>query len=105
MPEKLLTLIFYGENGHAAKALASKLRGEGKSAQLRQTLAYGGEVEPCDAVVVMADVSVFDRARIDVAYGDKVQRAATSAEKPKLTLPPAPAPAIEPPPAPTPKGK
>lgn len=91
---KSLTLIFHGDNGAAAKALADKVRAGGTSAQLRSAVAYGGEVEPCDVVVVQSDVSAFDRARIEAAYGDKVQRS----EKPKLTLPPAPAAVPAPPP-------
>jgi hypothetical protein len=99
---KHLTFIFYAGNGDVAKAAATKIRTAGRSAQLRDAIAYGGEVEPCDSVAILSSVSAFDRARIEAAYGDKVQRAAAT-EKSKLTLPPAPA--IEPPPAPTPKGR
>ena len=84
--EKHLTLVFYASNGAAAKAAVAKIRAEGRSAQLRDAIVYGGEAEPCNAVLVMPDVSAFDRARIDLAYGDKVTRQ----EKPKLSLPPPP---------------
>lgn len=85
---KFLSLIFYAENGDAAKALAAKLRLDGKSAQLRQVIAYDGGVEECDSVTIMQDVSAFDRGRIEAVFGDKVQRL----ERPKLSLPPPPNP-------------
>lgn len=85
---KSLSLIFYAENGDAAKALAVKLRLDGKSAQLRQMVAYDGEVEMCDSVIVLSDVSPSDRSRIEAAFGEKVQRS----ERSKLTLPPPPNP-------------
>lgn len=89
--DKHLTLIFYADDGAAAKAAAGKIRVAGGSAQTRQAIAYGGEVEPCDAVSILSDVAPFDRGRIEAAYGDKVQASAEKA-RPKLTLPPAPAP-------------
>ncbi len=94
---KSITLIFYAEAGDVAKQHAVKLRAEGNTAQLRQTVAFDGEVEPCDRVVVLPGVSDFDRDRIHAAYGDKVQAVAEKA-KPKLSLPPAPAAPLAPPP-------
>lgn len=84
--QKHLTIVFYDTNVAAAKATAVKIRAAGKAGQLRNAFIYRGEVEPCDAVRVLSDVSAFDRARIEAAYGDRVERL----EKPTLSLPPPP---------------
>lgn len=80
-------LIFYGIDGEAAKELAVKMRADGCTAMLRHAEAYRDEVEPCDGVIALSDVSPYDRKRIDAAYGQKVAR-------PVIPPPPVPLPLV-----------
>lgn len=84
---KSTTIIFYGRDGSAAKALAVKIRSEGAHAQLRHAEAFTGEKEPCDRVVTLSCVSALEAARIAKVYGDTVVPLTTSA-----SLPPPPPP-------------
>lgn len=90
---KSVTLIYCGVSTDAAKAMAVKIRADGGSAQLRSAETFDvSEQDAADRVIIQPDVTQSDRARIEAAYGDKVQRPVVErTEKPKLTLPPAPA--------------
>jgi hypothetical protein len=84
---KSLTLIFYGTDGDAAKALAGTIRKDGGSAQLRHAYAFDGEVEPADRVALLPCVTPHDVTRLKAAFGDKVAPAG-------LPLPPPPPPLV-----------
>lgn len=89
---KVLTFVFYGADGDAAKELAVKIRKEGGNAQLRHTYAMvDGEKEPVDRIVTMPDVSPGDVARIKAVYGDIVAPLGAA-----LPPPPPPPPAPDP---------
>lgn len=89
---KSLTLIFYGNDGEAAKVLAGKIRKDGGSAQLRHAYAFDGEAEiEADRVIILQDVNEHDLSRLRSAYGDKVVQ-----DKPSVSLPPPPPPPADP---------
>lgn len=90
---KSTSLIFYGEDGDAAKVAAAGIRKEGGVAQLRHAYAFDGEKETADRIVMLPCVSAHDQARITAVYGDIVV-----ASKPNAVLPPPPSPG--PPPSP-----
>jgi hypothetical protein len=84
---KVVTLVFYGADGAAAKAAAAKIRAETNGpALLRDARAFYGDAdEPCARVVLMPDVSEYDAAKLRAAYGDRVAKAG-------MPLPPPPPP-------------
>ena len=62
-------LIFYGHDGAAAKRRAAEIRATKRHANIRHALAFKGEREDCAEVILMPDVSDFDRARIEAVFG------------------------------------
>lgn len=69
---KTTTLIYCGHDGDAGKALASKLRTDGARAMLRDAATFNRDLEPCECVVIMPDVSNFHADRLRAAYVGKV---------------------------------
>lgn len=70
-----LILIFYGDDPAPAKQLAANARKQKRPANVRHALAFDGKAEKCAEVVLMPDVSDFDGARIEAAYGNAVKNA------------------------------
>jgi hypothetical protein len=70
---KVVTLIFYGVDGSAAKDAAARIRAESNCpALVRDAAAFCGDVEPCGRVIVMPDVAGHDAGRIKAAYGNYI---------------------------------
>lgn len=83
---KVITLVFYGVDGSAAKDAANKIRTETSGpALVRAAPAFEGSQEPCSRVVLMPCVSGQDAKRLAAVYGDRVVKAGVS-------LPPPPPP-------------
>jgi len=72
---KKIALIFFGEDGQAAKQRAAELRNGLTDAFVRQATAFIGEAEKADRVVIMPDVPRGEAERIAKVYGEKVDGA------------------------------
>jgi hypothetical protein len=70
---KKTVLIFFGDDGFAAKQRAAEFRNGLTNAFVRHASAFVGEIEIADRVVLMPDVSPYDATRLIAAYGDKVE--------------------------------
>lgn len=66
---KTTTLIYCGPDGEAGKALAQGIRSPTHRVMLRDAATFNRDVEACEHIVVMSDVSAFHRDRLIAAYG------------------------------------
>jgi hypothetical protein len=82
-----VTLIYYGEYGEPAQALADMLRAAGGKAYVRHAYAFDGNKEHCDRVVLMDDVDAWQMARLRAVYGKQITAAPDTA--PAAETPPA----------------
>jgi hypothetical protein len=87
MGAMMVTLIYYGEDGSLAQALAEVIRAAGGKAYVRHAYAFDGQKEHCDRVVPMADVSEWQMARLRAVYGKQIT--ATADAPPAVETPPA----------------
>jgi len=82
MKEKVI--IFYGEDGAAAKIYGSKIRTDSDAAvvSLIDASIFDGVAEPANRVIIMPDVFPWRRDKIEEAYPDKVEFAKEPDEAP-----------------------
>lgn len=65
----MLTIVFYGRNGVAAKARAAEIRKKGKGKTVvYDVTAWDGGTDGADAFEILDCVSYFDRQRIEHAF-------------------------------------
>jgi hypothetical protein len=68
--KKHKTVFYYGEGeGVEAKRLADMERIGGNVGLPRDASAFDGQIENCNAVVILPNVRAHDRAKIEGAYG------------------------------------
>lgn len=78
------TIVYYGEDGGAAKIEAAVMRARGVRARARHAAMFDGQRSEDDAVI-MPDVSRFDADRIRAGHGDR-GKAPENAGKPDLAF-------------------
>lgn len=66
---KTTTLIYCGPDGDAGRVLAEKYRADGERAMLRDAATFNHDKESCERIVIMPDVSTWQRDRLVAAYG------------------------------------
>lgn len=80
--DKPLVLVFYGEDGVAAKKKAAEIRAEDdtKNVNVRDATVFADR-ENAERVVIMPDVTGGARDRLMKAYGDLIEDADVEAEE------------------------
>lgn len=69
----MLTIIFYGRDGKAAKARAKEIAADKPNvARVYDVMAWGGQADACDAVEIMPCVPDWKRGAIMAAFPGKV---------------------------------
>lgn len=68
----MLTIVFYGNDGKAAKARGRQLAVKPNTARVYDAMTWSGQVDPCDAVEIMPCVPSWKRRSIEDAYAEKV---------------------------------